>query len=437
MLFLSFTDKFADIALKNSMYGISLKMSRELYVADNGVVTLDDSKVKLNWGFDALYSNLAFRLIDKDSNNIVLQSAAKGTQGFLFNGIVKNIPLSHSRLSESQTSLYRMEVTLANKNYFLDVARSDLLAELASAGIKPAIVKVAILIISAAFILFLFVSFLAIKLIIKPANALSRQIKTIRAEDLQQRLAVNSVPKELMPIALAMNDALDRVESSFEQQKRFIADAAHELRTPLAILLNRLELKMSASTTKTALINDGQYLARIVEQLLDLSRAQNNHERHIAIINMQSVIKNVIAHLAPMAIDKEQELALIVNNDTENGTCMLNIDEGDFTVIVKNLVENAIKHSPSKASINVTIHKHGFTVEDSGIGIAEQYQQIIFERFWRENQSDRSGSGLGLAIIKELLSHYDAEIFIRKSASLGGAMFEVNFPNNSITCSLS
>jgi len=432
MLFLSFTDKFADIALKNSMYGISLKMSRELYVADNGVVTLDDSKVKLNWGFDALYSNLAFRLIDKDSNNIVLQSAAKGTQGFLFNGIVKNIPLSHSRLSESQTSLYRMEVTLANKNYFLDVARSDLLAELASAGIKPAIVKVAILIISAAFILFLFVSFLAIKLIIKPANALSRQIKTIRAEDLHQRLAVNNVPKELMPIALAMNDALDRVESSFEQQKRFIADAAHELRTPLTILLNRLELKMSASSTKTALINDGQYLARIVEQLLDLSRAQNIHERHIATINVQSVIKNVIAHLAPMAIDKEQDLALII--DHENFT--LDADEGELTVIVKNLLENAIKYSPNNANIKVTVHKNGFTVEDSGIGIAEQYRQVIFERFWRVNQSDSSGSGLGLAIVAELLSHYGAEILINKSASLGGAMFEVNFLNKSLTRSV-
>ncbi|MBV1911008.1 MAG: HAMP domain-containing histidine kinase [Kangiellaceae bacterium] len=397
-------------------------MSETLYVNNDGDIKLDDSELELKWGFDALYSNLAYRLIETKTNIIVMHSVPKETKGYLFKGITTDIPFSYSKI-DNEASLYRMEVALGNKSYFFDVARNDLIADFANAGVQPAIIKVAKIIILFTFILFLIISGIAIRLIVKPVKALTEQIENIKPDDLRKRIDVVDIPQELLPIALEMNDALDRVENSFIHQKRFIADAAHELRTPLTVLLTRLELKVSSSPTKTDLINDVQFISRIVEQLLDLSRAQNINAKQLSSIMLEDVIKKVCAHLAPLAINKEQELELNI----ESEECLVKIDEGDLTVIIKNLLENAIKHSPLEARIKVSVHKNGFTVEDSGDGIPKDYHEVIFERFWRKNQSDRSGSGLGLAIIKELLSHYDSTINVGRSSELGGTKLIVQF----------
>ena len=220
-----------------------------------------------------------------------------------------------------------------------------------------------------------------------------------------------------------MNDALGRVEKSFDQQNRFIADAAHELRTPLAIFLNRLELKIPDSASKKELVDDAQYISRIVEQLLDLSRAQNMENRRTSSIKLLDTAKSVCSLLAPMAIDRKQDLEL----SSDDETCILDIDEGELSVIIKNLLENAVKHAPVRAKIKLSVAGKRLTVEDSGEGIPVDIQEKIFERFWRKNQSERTGSGLGLAITKELLSHYNASISVSNDSALGGAKFTIDF----------
>ena len=405
------------------MHGLTEEMASSLYVDNSGTIKLDDSEVIMKWGFDALFSNLGYRLVDVDTQKIALLSAPKGMQGAIFNDITIDIPQNYYNVPNSNTSVYRREVELAGSQYYFDVARSDLLAQLANEAVEPSIVDVATAVIIMTFIVFLSVSVIAIKLIIKPSSRLTQQIKHIKPEDLHKRIDVENVPSELSPIANAMNDALDRVEDSFEQQKRFIADAAHELRTPLTILLNRLELKIPSSAIKNELVNDTQFISRIVEQLLDLSRAQNMSITHHDAIKLTDVVKSVCSHIAPMAIDKNHELELIGENDLSTA----HVDEGELTVIVKNLLENAIKHTPTGAKIKVSIIDQAIIVEDSGDGIPEEFHQQIFERFWRENQSNRNGSGLGLAITKELISHYHARITVDNNSSLGGAKFTVKF----------
>lgn len=422
-IFLTSTDKFADLALKAVLNDMGYEISATLYKDDAGEFKFADKKIKLKWGFDALYSNLAFRLIDPRKNEIELSSMPLGTEGYIFNDIDKSIPEKFSRIDARSISLFRSKIHLDGQLYYFDVARSDLLASLANEAVTPAIMESVTIIIILSFLLFLIMSFIAIKFIVKPAKELSIQIESIRPDDLEKRLQTEGVPKELLPIVIAMNNALDRVEKSFSQQKRFIADAAHELRTPLTILLNRVELKMPSSEVKSALKNDTQYLSRIVEQLLDLSRAQRIKELPEYSTDVVSAAKDACELLAPMAIDKGQELELIVQDDE----CKVSIEKGELMVILKNLLENAIRHTPEKSSIRLTIAKTTFSVEDSGLGIPETNRELVFERFWRENQSDRNGSGLGLAIIQELLNHYEATISVSNSPSLGGAKFEVKF----------
>ncbi|WP_284217913.1 sensor histidine kinase [Agaribacter marinus] len=405
------------------MNGLTKEMSESLYIDDSGTIKLDDSELIMKWGFDALFSNLGYRLIEVDTQNTMLMSVPHGKEGSIFNGISLSIPMYFSRVEGSNTSIYRVKVELADKSYYFDAVRSDLLIELANEAVEPTIVDVATTVILMTFIIFLSVSVIAIKLIVKPSSHLTKQIQHIKPEDLHKRIDVENVPNELLPIANAMNDALSRVEESFEQQKRFIADAAHELRTPLTILLNRLELKIPPSPTKSELFDDAHFISRIVEQLLDLSRAQNTSSQHHISIKLSDVVKNVCSHIAPMVIDKNQALELIGENDLSR----VNVDEGELTVIVKNLLENAIKHIPEGGRIKTTVSNNSIIVEDSGYGIPKEFHRQIFERFWRENQSNRNGSGLGLAITKELISHYNATITVNNNSSLGGAKFTVEF----------
>lgn len=406
------------------MSELAHSMEDTLYIEDDKV-KIDDSELKLKWGFDALYSNLGYRLVNKQSNQVVLYSVPKDTKGYLFNHVSVDIPIQHSRLDESNMSLYREEILLEGNSYYFDIARNDLIADFANEGVEPAIVDVAIGIIATAFILFLIMSVVAINLIINPAKSLTQQIELIKPEDLNKRILLNDVPQEFTPIVSALNDALDRVEDSFAQQKRFIANAAHELRTPLTILLNRLELKFPASADKDNLTLDVHFISRIVEQLLDLSRAQKMEVKREELINLYDVTKNVCSHLAPAAIAKNQEFELDVTGEQ----FLIKADEGELTVVIKNIIENAIKHSPSNSSIKITLTGLILTVEDSGEGIPENIRSKVFERFWRKNQSDRSGSGLGMAITKEILSNYDASIRIDESTQLGGALFEIKFEN--------
>lgn len=422
-MFLSVSERYAQLTVESNMHGLTEEMAASLYVDNAGTIKLDDSEMIMKWGFDALYSNLGYRLIEIDTKNVALLSTPIETQGAIFNNVNLDIPQNYYNIPNSNTSVYRSEITLAGKHYYFDVARSDLLAQLANEAVEPSIVDVATTVIIMTFIIFLSVSVIAIKLIIKPSSRLTQQIKHIKPDDLHKRIDVENVPSELSPIANAMNDALDRVEDSFEQQKRFIADAAHELRTPLTILLNRLELKIPSSEIKSELVNDIQFVSRIVEQLLDLSRAQNMNVTQVSPINLSHVVKNVCSHLAPMAIDRNHDLELI----TENENSTIKVDEGELTVIVKNLLENAIKHTPTGGKIKVTVSNQSVMVEDSGKGIPEAFHQQIFARFWRENQSDRKGSGLGLAITKELVNHYNASINVSNDSCLGGAKFTVQF----------
>lgn len=422
--FLVTSTRFAEVAVINSMKGLSQEMASTLYIDAQGQFQMDSSEIKLKWGFDHLYSNLAFRLVDKKQQKAVFFSVPLGTEGYLFNEIDINLAEQNTHLKAQKIQVYRLSTTLDGKDYFFDVARSDLLMELANEAVEPAIADVTNASILVSFLLFLLLNFIAIKLIIKPAESLTAQIKKIKPDDLTQRLDVSKVPKELLPIALALNEALEKVQHSFSEQKRFIADAAHELRTPLTIFLNRLELKIPPSEAKNELLNDARFISRIVEQLLDLSRAQNLHGQEIKPISLPDVVKNVCSHLAPMAVDKAQTLELEDNSDGPN---TIIFDEGELTVVIKNLLENAIKHTPTQSTIQVTINNKRLDIADSGDGISSEEQTRIFERFWRKNQSDRSGSGLGLAIIKALLDRYQASIDISKDETLGGARFTVRF----------
>lgn len=424
VFFIAISDDFANLFLENNLVGVSNDMEDSFYLDATGKVLLDDSEIVIKWGADALYSNLGYRLVEQDSGEDIIRSVNEDVTGALIDTIPQKIPMGYTTFEGENLDVYRTEIKLGNNHYYLDVVRSDLLGKLASEAIIPAILDMTISAVVVSFILFIIVNIAAIRLIVKPVKSLSTQVAKITPEQLGARVMMENVPIELVPISRALNDALDRVEEGFNQQKRFVADAAHELRTPLTILLNRIELSsIEDDELKQLLINDSSFMSRIVEQLLDLSRAQNAAECSLQNVDLISTVKSIVSMLAPLTIVKKQEIELQVTSTS----AVVQADKGELSVVIKNLIENAIKHTAPNTQILITVNAKSISIEDSGEGIAIEYREKIFDRFWRANQSDRSGSGLGLAITKEILSHFDASISIEDSERLGGAKFDVEF----------
>ncbi|MGE0312212.1 MAG: ATP-binding protein [Lautropia sp.] len=252
------------------------------------------------------------------------------------------------------------------------------------------------------------------------------------------------VPQEIRPVVVELNLLLARLRTAFDAQRDFVADAAHELRTPLAALrlqlqhLARLEPPARDDPRGVALERLAQGIeraSRLVEQLLALAR-EDSATRDTAIpsagpVDLNAIAARVVDECAPVADAREVDLGLV-----GAGACPLVGDEPALAILVRNLVDNAIKHSPRGGTVDVATTCNGgaavLVVEDAGPGIDPQARERVFDRFFRLDAAPgdaTTGSGLGLAIVKSIASRHAASIRLDASARLGGLRVEVRFPD--------
>lgn len=252
----------------------------------------------------------------------------------------------------------------------------------------------------------------------RPVLKVSQQVQALDPARSDVRLPAADLPAEIRPLADAVNVALERVEQSYRLQKEFTADAAHELRTPLAVLDARLQT-LPPSETRTALLADARLMARIVGQLLEMAKLeQASHGGGET--DLLEVARSVVAALAPEAIRKGQTLGLI----EPEGLAAVNVvaQEQDAWHMLRNLVENAIRHTPAGTTIDVILGADGsLTVQDDGPGIPEELHEHIFKRFWRRKRSGGSGAGLGMAIVKRVAEANGGSVTLRSQEGQGTA----------------
>lgn len=221
------------------------------------------------------------------------------------------------------------------------------------------------------------------------------------------RLPVTAIPGEVTPLVDAVNDALGRLDEGYERHKRFLTDAAHELRTPIAILTTSLESLPNETTDKTLLLQDAARLANLMEQLLDLQRLDQRIAR-LATVDLVAICARVTADLAPMAIAAGYEISLLP--DTERIEAWG--DESSLERAVINLVQNAIQHGGRQGIIVVSV-RWPATIEviDQGPGIPQSQREQVFEAFHRVRPLDR-GAGLGLNLVREIVRLHQGEVGI-------------------------
>lgn len=232
------------------------------------------------------------------------------------------------------------------------------------------------------------------------------------------RLSAAYVPDEIAPLVAAVNAALARLDDGYARHQRFVADAAHELRTPIAILNTRLE-SLPSGPEKARLREDCARLATLAEQLLDIQRLEQNHNPFTP-VDLVAVAQNVTAELAPLAIAAGYDIAL----DSTPGRVETIGDQPALERALSNLVQNAIQHGGGRGRISVRVNRAAtIEVRDQGAGIPAAQRSAIFEPFYRVTPRDR-GAGLGLSMVREIAELHGGHVAVLDEAS-GGACFRL------------
>ena len=274
---------------------------------------------------------------------------------------------------------------------------------------------------------------------LKSIREFSDKIEEVQAKNLSDsRIEENNV-KELNQLGISYNKMLERLSEAFEIQRQFTANAAHELRTPLALMQVQLDLYNSAShpgndadtlQTIKMVTEQNDKLNRMVKTLLDMSELQTVGRDDKIILD--AIVEEVLADLEPLAVEKNIKLIGKCEDATMIGSDIL------IYRLVYNLVENAIKYNHPLGQVTVTAYqrnKHVYlSVEDTGSGIPMELRERVFEPFFRVDKSrsrELGGVGLGLAFVREIVRVHDGSICI-KSGKTGGTIFEVTFAQHSM-----
>jgi len=241
------------------------------------------------------------------------------------------------------------------------------------------------------------------------------------------------VQTELRPLVGALNDHMERVQNQMAAQRRFVANAAHQLRTPLALLSTQASVAAredDATRRDEALLalrDSTRQVTRLASQLLTLSRAEpgSRRPRHDR-LDLSDAARKILADHAEEALGRDIDLGLEVDGPVSV--------VGDATMLremVVNLVDNALRYTPSGGTVTVTVSRRDahaeLLVRDSGPGIAEQERSQVFERFYRVMGTKAEGSGLGLAIVKEVVEGAGGSVSLGQSRD-GGLLVRVRLP---------
>lgn len=276
---------------------------------------------------------------------------------------------------------------------------------------------------------------------LSPLTSLQDHIRSRRPDDLSP-IDASGVPEEISPLVQSLNDMLARLSQSIQLQKRFIADAAHQMKTPLAGMRMQSELALRQSDrleirhSLEQLSKSSESATRMINQLLALARAetQSAHTLPFEKIELTSLARNIVQDWVQTALSRQIDLGF----ESENDTLPIYGNPTMLREMINNLIDNALRYTPTLGSVTVRVQadheqqKAVLEIEDTGTGIPPSERTHIFERFYRIIGSQVDGSGLGLAIVREIATGHDAEIDITSNPRstderYPGSIFKITF----------
>ena len=273
-----------------------------------------------------------------------------------------------------------------------------------------------------------------VRKIFKPVTDLSAEIDQRDDQELHS-IATEPLPAEIRPLVNAINRLLERVKQSMDTQRRFVADAAHELRSPLTALslqaerMTDTELPAIARERLTTLRHGIERALSLLSQLLALARSQTFATMPSTTVSLQQIFRRVLEELMPLAEAKSIDIGVVSDTDSQ-----VLVSELDLHTLVKNIVDNAIRYTPTGGHIDLfVLITHGITsvmIQDNGPGIPEGEHARVFDPFYRVLGNNEVGSGLGLSIVQAVATRVGAKVSlgVTNEQSRSGLRVTVTFP---------
>jgi two-component system OmpR family sensor kinase len=264
-----------------------------------------------------------------------------------------------------------------------------------------------------------------------PIGGLSRALSTRTIDSLEPLRLDGSVPVEIKPLVEALNDMLQRLHTASQAQRTFIADAAHELRSPLAAL----KLQLQAASRDGSLRGEGQTLERVegrvnriirlVQQLLTLAREDAHPVTSMVPVSLRRIGEQAVGDFSLLAETREIDIGLECEGArTESDAYTVLAEPHSMSVLLGNLINNAIRHTPRGGRVDVILKRDGtrvgFEVVDTGAGIPEAELERVFDRFYRGEEAQGEGSGLGLAIVSRIAERHQMDLSLRNNEGRQG-----------------
>lgn len=271
---------------------------------------------------------------------------------------------------------------------------------------------------------------------LRPLSRLAERLDAKQTDHLQ-KLPTEAIPTELLPFVASINRLLERIATMFDKQRRFVADAAHELRTPITALIVQAENLDQANLSRdgrerlNSLKTGIRRTGHLLEQLLALARYDNDTSADGPQTEFGHILKQVVADLLPAAQDKSIDLGFARIEPASVG-----LEPVALTVLARNLLDNALRHTPSGGQVDVSLFVENeivvFRVEDTGAGIPDADLDRIFEPFFRGSRSRGEGTGLGLSIVRRIVDRCHGSIRLenRSAAEGAGLRVIVRIPRN-------
>jgi two-component system sensor histidine kinase TctE len=266
----------------------------------------------------------------------------------------------------------------------------------------------------------------------QPLEKLRQRLLSRRPGDLSP-IGVSEVPEEVAPLIDAFNGVMERLAASMRSQERFIADAAHQMRTPLAGLRTQLEFALrqkdpaDLQASLERIRSSVERATRMISQLLSLARSQSEAPPRFEPVDMNALAREVTQEWVEQALAKRIDLGF-------EGAAEPALVEGSRLLLhelLNNLVDNAVRYTPPGGKVTARVTARDFVVvdiEDNGVGISENDRELIFERFYRVSGTEATGTGLGLPIVRSIASQHRASVQVRSNPAERGTVFTVIFP---------
>lgn len=384
---------------------------------------LDVDEDDLAWAFETLKHETGYRLLDA-SGNVALRSSADHDL-WPDHGVTPRLDSGRFDFEHDGAPMYgaTAPVRHGGRVWYFQIAASPrlmtLLHRVALPLVEIGFVMLGLVMLTA----FGLSAFITLRYTLKPLRDVSDSAAAISPRSIHTRLSTQGVPSEIAPLVDSFNRVLERLEKGYRVQKEFLSDAAHELKTPLALIRAQIELKENRDEDEELLLSDVDYMTRQVQQLLLLAEASGVRNYHFTTVRVREVADEAIAYLQRMS----EAAGVRSHVSTTVDDVAWTADRAALFTLLKNLLENAIQHAPERTLIDVEVRADSISVRDRGPGADTAQLPLLFERFWRGEHRRDQGAGLGLAICQEIalahgwrLSAERAEPGLRFRLSKGG-----------------